>query len=260
MHILIPTYARAQTQTTFNNLPPELQARAKLVVQKREVAEYAKGAPLVVLPPGITTISETRQWIMTKWSQRPENVGDTYLVMLDDDLRWDTRRTDDPTKFLKATPKDIAKAFRAIENLLAKGYAHVGVSGREGANRDTDPVRYTTRMSRVLAYNVEVFLAEKIKFDRVVLQEDFDVTLQLLRKGYSNAIVNTHVQGQGGSNTAGGCSTYRTMELQASAAERLATLHPEFVKVVTKQTKASWGGEARQDVVVQWQKAFKSAA
>ena len=57
----------------------------------------------------------------------------------------------------------------------------------------------------------------------------------------------------------GGCSTYRTMELQGAAAEKLAAKHHPFVKVVIKKTKTAWGGAERKDVIVQWKKAYQSA-
>ena len=38
----------------------------------------------------------------------------------------------------------------------------------------------------------------------------------------------------------------------------LAALHPDFVKVVEKYTKTSWGGGIRTDVRIAWKKAYES--
>lgn len=253
MHIFIPTYGRAEQQHTFKHLPKSLQKRATLVVQDREKHLYPSYG-VKVLPKNITTIAPARQYIMTY----AKNQGIDKLVMLDDDLRFDWRRMDDGGKFLVATDKQVEELFKTMEKKLDK-YAHVGVLSREGGNRVLEPERECTRMMRVLAYNVETFHKEKIKFDRLPLQEDFDVTLQLLRKGYPNLVLCGWVNGQGTSGAKGGCSHFRTIELHNANVRRLAGLHETFVKVVEKQTKGAWGGQARLDVMVQWKKAFQSS-
>ena len=113
-------------------------------------------------------------------------------------------------------------------------------------------------MMRVLGYNKKYLEREQITFGRIPVMEDFDITLQLLRRGYPNMILNHWVHNQGGSDTTGGCSTFRTPELQEKAANMLKEFHPNFVKVVEKETKTSWGGKKRTDVTVYWKKAYKS--
>jgi hypothetical protein len=144
-------------------------------------------------------------------------------------------------------------------NAQLDNYVHVGVSGREGANYNTDEYDECVRMTRIMAYRADVLVDQDIRFDRVPVMQDFDVTLQLLRKGYPNRVLNWIVHNQNGSNTDGGCSLIRTDEVQAAAANRLAELHPGFVTVVKKQTKKAWGGKERTDVRIGWKSAYKSA-
>lgn len=250
MQILIPTYGRHNRQHTYNNLPPAIQKRTTLVVQHRERDMY-KDYPINVLPKNIETIAPTRQYIMRMTPERK-------ICMLDDDLRFDFRRMDERGKFYVATEKQVVDMFKAIEKSL-DDYAHVGVLSREGGNRVLEETRECTRMMRVLAYDVSVFRAENIKFDRLHLQEDFDVTLQLLRKGYPNLVLCKWVNGQGSSGAKDGCSHFRTIELHNENAHRLAKLHAPFVKLVEKQTKGAWGGRKRTDVMVQWKKAYESS-
>jgi hypothetical protein len=99
-----------------------------------------------------------------------------------------------------------------------------------------------------------------IEIGRVKVMEDFDVNLQLLKKGRPSKISYYYAQGQGSSNAAGGCSEWRTMEVQSQGAERLKALHPDVVEVVEKETKTAWGGATRKDVKVQWKKAYKLGA
>lgn len=254
MQIFIPTYGRSTQQHTFQHLPKSLQKRTTLVVQRREAHLY-EGYNTWVLPKEIQTISPARQYIMKEAKKNKL----AKIVMLDDDLRFDARRMDDGGKFLVATDKQVEELFKRIEKSLDT-HAHVGVLSREGGNRILEKTVESTRMMRVLAYCVETYHKEKIKFDRLPLQEDFDVTLQLLRKGYPNLVLCEWVNGQGTSGAKGGCSHFRTIELHNENAKKLAELHSPFVKVVEKQTKGAWGGQARLDVMVQWKKAFQSAA
>jgi len=251
MDIYICTYGRHDRQITYDNLPPEIQERTILVVQDREAHKYDPKYNLLVLPPLVSNLPQTREYLKTY-------EGDKKMVMLDDDLKFARRRFDDPTKFADASPIELELLFNDIE-LQLDSYAHVGISGREGANRNTDAFLFNTRMMRVLAYRRDVLRGHRIEMDTLPDMEDFHVTLQLLRLGYSNCVINGYVQDQQGSNTEGGVSKYRTAETHARDCHILAELHPGFVTVVKKITKKSWGGGERTDVRIQWKKAYQSA-
>jgi hypothetical protein len=146
--------------------------------------------------------------------------------------------------------------FRALEDMFRE-YAHVGVSMREGANRDIYPTRECCRVARAIGYRHETFFKEKVDFRHSTVMDDFEVTLQLLTKGYPNGVLNNWVQNQRGSGTVGGASAYRTLAVHAHAAQTLALRYPQFVKTVQKTTKTAWGGATRTDVTVQWKKAYE---
>ena len=257
MDLIIPTAGRWQKQTTLEAL---LYAglTPTLVVQDKEVdksLEHWRGVPakLAPLPSHITTIAPTREWIL-------HNVGsDSTFCMLDDDLVFYRRRTDDPTKLTDILPEELEKAFWEMENMLRVEAPHIGFAAREGANRNIEPWLWNTRIMRVLGYNRDTLRRENIHFDRLPVMEDFDVALQLLEKGYANCVLNRYAHNQAGSGAAGGCSTFRTPAMQAMAAHELARLHPGFVKVVEKTTKGAWGGGTRTDVNIQWKKAYASS-
>lgn len=261
MQLYIPSTKRAGNQITLRNLPEKLRKNAIVVVPHGEGESYAHqgirseyGAILVETLPATKGIGTTRQFIM----EHAHANGVTQVCMLDDDLRFATRRTDDPTKFQDATPADITKLFDLISNRLSTKVPHVGVCTREGGNRMLEDAK-CTRMLRILAYHVPTYIAAGIKYDRIHLMEDFDVTLQMLRAGMPNLVLHQYVHDQVASNAPGGCSTYRTLERQAQAAFKLAKLHPGFVKTVEKTTKTAWNGATRIDVVVAWKKAYASS-
>jgi len=249
MEIFIPSSGRPLSQVTYHALPKELRERVKIVVPPDEVWAYRK-YPIITHKRVVRDICKVRQWIL----ERAHN----KFIMLDDDLVFAIRREDEPTKFRPATHADIVHLFETVESLLG-GYAHVGIATREGGNRNTADYLENGRMIRALAYCARVVLQEKARFDRVRGREDLDMTLQLLRRGLDNKIVNWAVTNQGGSNSKGGCAQWRTFEVMDETAKQLHKLHPEFVRLVKKTTKTAWGGGTRTEVVISWKKAFESA-
>jgi hypothetical protein len=249
MEIYIPTLGRPFQETLFE-LPPSIRQNVTLVLAPgvHRTAEAAKSWGIKYVQCPSYGIGPTRQWII-------ENATDKKIVMLDDDLVFAARRSDELTKFREALPAELLTLFSSIDACL-DSWAHVGVSTREGGNRDTSDFAFNTRLLRILAYRTDVLHRESIRFDRLELMEDFEVTLQLLRRGYANCKINWIVHNQRSSNAPGGCSTYRTLEKQSAAARGLEELHPEFVSVVTKKTKTAWNGQERQDVRISWKKAF----
>ncbi len=259
MRIYIPTRGRADKQNTLQNLPAELLKQAVLVIDKDEQDQHKKFADqieLLVTPPEYAGgIGIKRQFIV---DQHDVKEYGPKIVMIDDDLTFMKRRTDDPEKFEGIQTKEVTKIFHKLETLLDQ-YAQVCTRGRQGANNETRPLVEIGRAMSVLAFDVNVLRKHNIHFSRLKVMEDFDVTLQLLRLGYKNAIVGDYIHSGSPSNSAGGCSIERTMKVQKEAAEKLAELHAPFVKTVLKKTKTAWGGEERTDVIVQWKKAYESS-
>lgn len=256
MKIYIPTRGRAQKQITYHALPAGIQKLTTLVVDYSERHMYPCYPNVLVLPPTKDTIGRVRQAICD-WHDTTK-YGPS-LLMMDDDLSFYRRRTDQPDKFEDVEDNDVVYMVRALDHVMNKvGFKHAGIMAREGGNRMVAD-KQNTRLLRVLAYNVETMRKHNVRFDRLIVMEDFDVALQLLQLGYPSMALCSWVHNQVGSGAAGGCSLYRTLERQAEGARGLHKLHPRFVKVVEKTTKTAWGGATRIDVMVQWKKAFESS-
>lgn len=251
MDIYICTYGRHNKQVTWNQLPRNIQDRTKLVVQMREMEKYPD-YPLLILPDHIRDLPSTRQYLL--------HLSRDKCVQLDDDLLFYRRRMDDPTKFAQASPICILEMFDAIEGAL-NNYPSVGVSGREGANRNTEDYLYCTRQMRVHGYRRDVLQDLGVVHNRLKDVEDFDTTLQILTSGYMNCVLNEWVHNQsGGSNAPGGCSEYRTHDTHERDVKRLAEMFPDYVTVVKKTTKTAWGGGERYDVRIKWKRAYAESA
>lgn len=185
--------------------------------------------------------------------------GDSTFVMLDDDIKFIRRADPSTTKLVQIEHGDMSAMFATIRRQLGH-FCHVGVSARQGNNNvgvgSPDVlVERNTRLLRVLAYRTKDFL--ELEHGRVDIMEDFDITLQLLRKGKANINLYWWSQDQDMTNAPGGCSEYRTHQLHARSVLKLQELHPAFVKIVEKKNKT--GGEfgTRVEARIQWKAAYE---
>jgi hypothetical protein len=180
-------------------------------------------------------------------------------MMADDDQSFRCR-TEGSYKLREMGEEDYREMFDEVIAQLGNFNA-VGISAQAGNNRSyPKTILSPGRMYNMYAFNRNVLIENSIRFDDMVVMEDFHVTLSLLKLGMPNAILQNWCWGQPASNADGGCSDYRTQEVQRNGALRLAELHAPFVKVVEKESK-SWGNglEKRTDVRVSWKKALESA-
>ena len=250
--IYIPTKGRGPgAQRTWGNLPPTLHQHASIVVPIQERKDWRDWPGQVLHPPlSVRGIGATRQWII-------DSSTADVAIMMDDDLSFAYRPDPDvPATLVPSGPEQVLAMVAVLCHWHANGFIHCGSALRGGSNRVEGAYRDGCRMTRVMSYDPARMRDLNIRFDRVPVMEDFDCILQLLRLGYPNRVSYTYVNDQPASQAAGGCSTYRTMEVQAEAANRLSQLHPGLVRVVQKKAKGGGEWATRTDVVVQWRKAL----
>lgn len=258
--IFVPTRGRTQfTPITVEELVKKSRRRAVIVCPPSEAANYRSLASyqsfrerVDVLVCEKDGIGPVRQWII-------ENSPTRGVVMLDDDLYFSERVDLTVAGPLKRCT-DLEPMFKRIEDSLEVGYAHGGISARQGNNRVGNGSEYIDciRVNNAHFFDKEVYLREGVRFDSLPVMEDFCVTLTLLLRGYPNRVLYSHCWSQRASGFKGGCSIYRTKELQAEAAVKLAEMFPSYVKVVEKT--ATSGGAlfsgTRLDVNIAWLNAW----
>jgi hypothetical protein len=268
VRIYIPSAGRASRFDTVGT-SLDMIDEAVLVVPEKEVEAYERAVRRMlqnrpsrryeVWGTVAQGISKVRHFI----GLRAEAKGEAKFCMVDDDLIFSVRESPDGYRLRKAGLEDVTELFEWIEGALRDDVAHSSVSIRMSNNAypsgDVNALtRYNKRTLRVLAYQTEPFL--KMRHGRVMVMEDFDVNLQLLRAGHRNATTFWWAQDQRGTGSAGGCSTYRTREAHDASAQRLAELHPKFVKLRTKKTKTSSKElQERLEVTIQWEQAYQSS-
>ena len=247
--IYVPSYQRHESKLkTLSYLDPAI---ATIVVDKKEVKQYEKRWPNVT-PVTVKGISAVRAWIL-------QNSKTRYAMMLDDDLTFFWR--DKGLKLHEMTKANFRSMLKEVRKTL-NHKAHVGISHRMMNQAHEKDYEDCTRMMNAYAYDTAVIKRliqfKDIALNRVKVMEDFDLTLQLLRNGFPNRVFYKYAWNQPGSNAPGGCSGYRTPEVQAKAAHTLKRLHPDFVTVVERDSKWGEGMAVRTDVRVSWAKAAKA--
>lgn len=274
MRIFIPSRGRASTVSyTLGQISPMWKPVTTIVVHKDEEDDYRELNPnWTIWGIPVTGIGPVRQFII---DQSP----DDCVFMIDDDLKFSRRRPGIVLEDKKWVHPDLGGIYEPTfddphqtddmfvmmrEWLL--DIPAIGIAMRQMNNGIEDRwYREATRMNNVYGFRCSVLKAMKIRFDEIPVMEDFWVTLKLLTAGVINRVTVDWVWNQRGSGFIGGCSSYRTPEVQAAAAHALKAEFPRFVTIREKTASSnsqSWPGhmKTRTDVTIQWRKAYASAA
>lgn len=251
--LYIPSKGRSDIVRTYRTLPPEWKERATIVVNDAEANDYLKhnhGVP--ISPSTAVGIGNTRQW-MLKRCRTP------WCIMLDDDLYFFKRARPGGIRLVNAGENDVREMYRILLEAMDEGYVHGGVATRPVTSFWACKYRVCQRVNNFHFFHADT-ARQYADFTKLKVMEDFHVSLSLLERGYPNYVLFDYCWNQPGTNTRGGCSDYRTGDVQHRSAVQLHKLHPEVVRVRSKTVvgQTSWEGmKERTDVVIQWREAFK---
>lgn len=221
----------------------------ELWVQESQVEEYSKWwEGLYILPPEVTSLGKTREYLVRKyWGEK--------IVLMDDDLTFYWRRDPSDWHLTCPPPEALVQMFGEVEDAL-ESYAHVGLSGREGQNRESGYSVVCTRYMRLLAYNTALWPSSGIRCDRLNGLSDFDTNLQLLRAGLPNLVYYRWAQGQRSTASPGGMSGQRSHATHTAEVLALCELHPGLVVPYQKRNRSGGAFGTRDEVMVSWKQAL----
>lgn len=268
IRVYIPTRGRVglNRQVTLREFVRCSQHEPILVCPPGEARAHKRYWPMVMSCPA-DGIGPTRQWVL-------ENSSADVVVMASDDLRFFYRP--DPGKIKLEKCQDLDPLVDLMGRCVKDGYVHGGVGARnQNHNKDLDGQRVRGLLDRGHCFvdcervndlhyvDREAVLSLGARFDRLPVMEDFYFTLTLLCRGVPNRVIHDYVWNQEGSGWDGGCSIYRTAEVQAEGARGLAAAFPQWVRLVTKKSKDTsphWRGiKERLDVSVYCWRAYVHA-
>lgn len=266
-HIYVPSTGRhdypRQLKGTYKYLDPEFARKnVTYVVYESELAAYSVTHPNVSIavvrddqPKGIAH----KRYLI---GQLAEKDGYDSFIMLDDDLKFYIRDESFAGKLAPATQQDTIDCLALVSEML-QSYVLAGVAQRFNfpyvrvTDRPPFGLAYkNSRLNRAFGFQTK-FFNEELLHNRIVMMSDFDYMLQTMGLGKESIQTFEYAQDQGSSQAPGGCSTYRTLELQAESARKLAEIHPRWVTVVNKEVKAGGDYGTRVDVRINWT-AFRS--
>lgn len=269
MKIVIPTMRRVNQQHTAQQLwagKIPLKYDCFLVVPDDELNDhlpFTNTYKFGCLSVHCIGINNVRQWIV-------EHCSDDKILMIDDDLSFFRRTSLEDFTLRPCFDNEILEIIEWIDHKL-DDYAHVSISARTQNFQTTSRLLQHNSLElelvrpwRIYGFRKDIILGEQLDFHaglEVNTMDDFHMTLQLLELGYPNLVWFQYAHEQRGSNSAGGASTYRDLELLKVCADNLKAKHPGIVETVQRKTINSWGGTPknpvyRTDVRIQWMKAL----
>ncbi len=263
MNLFIMTRGRVGKQYTLSRLPERWRKKTWLVASETELHEFPR-IPIEIADRKITNYSEKFQWILdglpNKEGVRP--FDDEKAVILDDDLVFSHRQLVDGRPSLR-TIEDAERTgvlFDYMEELL-DDTALVGVHPRQMGQNTKPP--YVDNGRIICIQGINRRLIGQVKVDQFPILADVVLNCTLLSRGQANKIITTHFQDHGPCQAPGGCSIYRTADMQRSAVEYLARRWPEFVKVVERRVKTNWlqnEDGVRYDYTCQWKRLYAAGS
>lgn len=226
MLVAIPSKGRAGKTKSDRYMPesvmfvPELEAEA---YRRSTLCECR------AVPDTVRGITSTRNWIL-------DNADDSWVVFIDDDLKnagW-RELLHSSSKGRKLSAQDMIgewiKLFEITEELSLKIWG----LATQGAKRSIYPWKPFLFHTYVTASCMGI-INDGLRFDESFLvKEDYELCLRCIRDhgGVLGARYlyweNEHWTGSGG------CSDYRTQEMEAEAIGRLMSMYPGFIRKVTR--------------------------
>lgn len=239
MKIIIPSRGRPDNVRTLECL---VHDDVTLVVPKDEVTTYAnrvgmRHPEVQIVSVDCANIMEKRQFVLDRWARGHK------IVMMDDDLRF--RRRGPDGKFHAAVATDIGLMLRRIDEML-NVYCHGGISDEFMCQHNPPGHVTRRRYNQVLAYNFTRIEAPRY---RLTINEEHDLHLQLLRNKHVGFVLTDFTKGSK-FNASGGCSTWRTPELELSQFQEFEKMWPGIVSLrPNKNSLCGWSTSVR------WRKA-----
>lgn len=247
MRIYVPSRDRASRMEIFRFLPAD-KHDVVVVVPHGQGDAYRQRCPQVwETPPDIQGISATRNLILRE--------GAPVQLQVDDDLRLYARERlgmSELNRTLRiATPADIVAMLSALDTAL-QTHAHASISPRMMNQALEDAPRSCGRYFRFCGFNTALMPNGPVQ-SPLAVGEDLELAIQLYKLGLSAVLFSVWAHDDSrGTNSTGGCSLYRTHELQAESIHEMVRLHAPFVKAVEKKVKMGGAFGHRIDPKIDW--------
>ena len=253
--IYIPTFGRgsAEKQYTYKNLLSEkFQSKVIFVIQESETTlDFFKDKKTIVVPDG-TYVHKKREIIAN-------HALNSKFAVFDDDLYFYRKPDININKKEQCTEESLDSMFNLVSSWL-DSVSFCGLGATYTPYKTGVEYEENFRICLNVFYNGKTLPKEKIDWLSCPYAEDFFVTLQLLEMGHCNKVSLKYlVSTIGGTNTAGGASTSRSLEKHNDSMEFLKRRFPQIVSITYEQLKDNKMGQGlpKAKAHIQWKKAYK---
>jgi hypothetical protein len=244
MNIYIVSSGRPNRQITLDNLRDLSNYPVHLVVPEKERKAYIEANPThgSWIFHDKFGIKDTRQFVLNY----AINSGQTKFIMLDDDLTFYGRTPEN--KFVKCQEFETKILFSQIFEKL-NDYAHGSVCDKFMSQMQPRDCIYNSRYNQIMCYNLDLFPNPIPKF-RMEVGEEQDFNLQLLSKG-KQSFIFTEWAKSSTPYSSGGCSEWRTAEVERTAHQGLVDQWPGIVSLKPNKNTIS-----KTSLSIKWKKAY----
>ena len=262
--IYIPTYNRPYKQITYDSLPQKWKEKSVLLTNETDTRILTGLGYPAELCEAQGSLARVRNWIQ-------ERATGKYAVF-DDDLN----------EFCYTARPSERKRYRLVNTpingpRLEPGFEEYFDTFMDTMSEHLDQVvacsAQTTwippfeedykepfRMSGNHFYNADTFPKDLIDYEKIHCAEDFYYVLTLLTNGYPVRVDQRWRVRPANTAEAGGCDTYRTIELHNESMLELQKMFPKYVTLKEKIAKVgAWGGVPKLAANIQWKKALTDA-
>lgn len=251
---IIPTYKRVKQQLTYKAIPDKYKNDIIFVVREEEYEDMKKEYPnnqVLKLSSNVDNISKTRQWILDKFRQ-------DKVWMLDDNISSFIKvvKVNDKHKKEQLTIEEFDNLLNRINELL-NNYVHGALTVAGISMPYHKPLNINSRIMANIFADFSKWPLD-VRYDDCDTSEDFYVNLQLLTRGYQNAVIEDNNICKL-ARQKGGCNSYRDPTYHNTQLKKLNSLYPNFTKLSTKINKSgSWKGKEVCKITCYWKKAYLS--
>jgi len=259
--IVIPSYKRADILLSNDKNPlsymdSEMLNSTIIFVRYEEFKYYQavlkkfKGLKMCVLCR-VSHIGNTRDDILKYcYSKNYEKI-----LMIDDDITFKKRINNYTLKRVNQTKEMFTKMIYTLFRNCSNNIPLIGIDEDSFNGFNQFQYDYNVGIIQVYCIHLPTLKEANIGFSDYNLQvmEDYYFTLKLLTLGYKNMCFNIYTR-HNKTQSPGGCSEYRTIEIDKKSAKILKKIFPNFITVKYKQS-GNW--DIKRIVVnAKWKKAF----
>lgn len=269
--IALTTRGRIDYQKTLQRLHPEVLRSVSLFCHPGELEAHKKNwegkvKSIEEYDSEAKNLAEIREWLAF-------NSPNGKVIFMDDNIYFSVRQQGYKTPRVlnkdNFTDKEIldyqTEMFNWLwDNLDNKKVAITGISFRPFNREGMDEVETNKRFFAIWGLDTKKYysqIKEPIFMSDWPIKEDFATGIAIRRLGYDILLTNKFAFDKtSGSNSKGGCSNYRNVELMNSESKRMASAFPDIVKLKVKNNK-NWHGDFENkesiDVIIHWSKIKK---